>query len=35
VVGPGQTIERVSEIIWERLAPIIHSRYPATNSNKP
>ncbi len=34
VVGPGQTIERVSDIIWEHLAPIIHSRYPATNSNK-
>jgi dTMP kinase len=35
VVGSGQTIECISEIIWERLAPIIHSRYPATNSSKP
>jgi dTMP kinase len=34
VVEPGQTIENVSGIIWERIAPIIHSRYPATSNAK-
>jgi dTMP kinase len=35
VVESGQTIAHISDIIWDRIIPIIHSRYPATNNNKP
>jgi dTMP kinase len=34
VVESGQTIAHISGIIWDRIAPIIHSRYPATRNSK-